>query len=74
MLIHAHVDGRERGVCIDVFFACARENAKIRVLKCGDVLPPLRLLSKEQHRRSKGVRIHMPGSARLGTLRKKTGP
>ena len=76
MLIYAHVED-ENAECIDVFFACARENAKIRVLKCGEVLLPLRLLSKEQqlvemgepHRRSKGVRIHMPGSARLGTLR-----
>ncbi len=76
MLIHAHVED-ENAECIDVFFACARENAKIRVLKRGEVLLPLRLLSKEQqlidmgepHRRSKGVRIHMPGSARLGTLR-----
>jgi hypothetical protein len=76
MLIDAHVED-ENAECIDVFFACARETAKLRVLKCGEVLLPLRLLSKEQQliergetrRRSTGVRIHIPGSARMGTLR-----
>ncbi len=77
MLIHAHVE--------DEYAECASTSssrARGRMRRSACLLPPLRLLSKEQqlvemgepHRRSKGVCIHMPGSARLGTLRKKTGP
>lgn len=61
----------ENAECIDVFFACARDGATIRVLRCGEVLLPLRPLAGEQRlceigRRSSGVRIHIPGSSRLG--------
>jgi hypothetical protein len=76
MLVDARVED-DRAECVDVFFACASDAATVRVLRCGEVVRPVRALSQEQrlvdatepNRRPVGVRIHIPGLAARGEPR-----